>query len=145
MTAVRYLRTHQIMFGLTINLFWMSKHWRNIGWTVYVMLFCSHILYHNSGTVCSILMGFSAWYSSEIVVYNVNANLVHTIFEFRLILLDRITYFEGKKRVPPFISGRIHSAYTCMHTTHCQLYGVVIVSMNLERADENDGFKMTAL
>ena len=32
-----------------------------------------------------------------------------------------------------------------MRITHCQLYGVVMVSRNLERANENDGFKVTAL
>ena len=32
-----------------------------------------------------------------------------------------------------------------MRITHCHLHGVVIVSRNLERANENDGFKMTAL
>ena len=38
----------------------------------------------------------------------------------------------------PFINGRIHSIYTRMRI-------MVMVSRNLERANENDGFKMTAL
>ena len=31
------------------------------------------------------------------------------------------------------------------HTQRTVIYGVVIVSRNLERTNENDGFKMTAL
>ena len=49
--------------------------------------------------------------------------------------------------VTPFISWRTHTAYihaqrTIQRTVN---YGVVIVSRNLERTNENDGFKMTAL
>ena len=45
---------------------------------------------------------------------------------------------------PPFISGRGESILL-IHVQCTVIYGVVIVSRNLERANENDGFKMTAL
>ena len=39
------------------------------------------------------------------------------------------------------LSGRIHTAYTRMRITHCHLRRGKIVSRNLEKANENDGFK----
>ena len=42
----------------------------------------------------------------------------------------------------PRLSVGEYTAYTRARTV---IYGVVIVGRNLERANENDGFKMTAL
>ena len=46
-------------------------------------------------------------------------------------------------RHPRLLIGRIHAAY--IHAQRTVIYGVVVFSRNLERTNENDRFKMTAL
>ena len=83
---------------------WSNKMSRNSLILIfrYSKCYCSisFVLYcfeHNqngciSWTVCPILTGFSTTCSSKYEAYIALGNLIFILFEFRLILLDRITY-----------------------------------------------------
>ena len=57
---------------------------------------------------------------------------------------NRSKLFERKIGYPVYSAWTYH-ARRLIHAHRTVIYGVVIVNRNLERTNQNDGFKMTAL
>ena len=77
---------------------------------------------------------------------------VLTIGKCQQIILSRVRVTERQGARDVF--GCLHTRVTlrepttrarCIHAQRTVIYGVVIVVRNLERTNQNDGFKMTAL